>query len=380
MNASIVSHARSVPSRRRSAAWFAAPLLALGFAVADARADAAAANAKALDTAAIDAVMAREMAAQNIPGLALAIVHKGEIRYAKGYGKANIEHDIAVTPDTVFAIASVSKPLVALGVTRLVEQGKLSWSDPISKHLPGTPESWNGITLAHLASHTSGIVRESPAFDSQKIKSDFEVVSAAYPVPLDFPIATKMQYCNVCYFALAEVITRTANEPWHRFMDKELFQRAGMKDTRPTSVSDIVPRRAASYEWRLGYPFNVREYAALRPSGAFLSTVNDLARFEIALQAGKLVKPESLKLAEKPALLKDGSAGKMSPTSLGYGQGWEINEANGRRRVAHGGSLAGFRSIYSRYPDQGWAIIILTNSASARPNALEIMVSELLPK
>ncbi|MDX2220011.1 MAG: serine hydrolase domain-containing protein [Burkholderiales bacterium] len=332
-----------------------------------------------LDTAAIDQAIGRLMVEQNIPGAAIAIVHKGELRYAKGYGKANLEHDIAATADSVFAIASVSKPLIALGVAKLVEQGKLAWNDPIQKHLPGTPDTWRAVTLAHLANHTSGIVRESPAFEGDKIKSDFEVVAAAYPVPLAFPTGTKMQYCNVCYFALAEIITRTAGEPWQRFMDREVFQAAGAKDTRPTSVRDLVPRRAASYEWKDGKHHNVREYVALRPSGAFLSTVNDLARIEAALTAGKLVKPDSLKLAETPARLNDGTVGKMNPNSAGYGLGWELFDAEGKRRVAHGGTLAGFRTMWARYPDQGWAVIILTNGTSARPSTLEAAVVKLLP-
>lgn len=334
----------------------------------------------ALDTAAIDQTLARLMSEQNIPGLALAIVHQGELRYAKGYGKADIENDIAVTPDSVFAIASVSKPLIALAVARLVEQGRLAWTDPIQKHLPGTPDTWRSITLAHLASHTSGILRESPAFDPEKLKADFEVVAAAYPLPLEFPVGSKMQYCNVCYFALAEVITRTAGEPWPRFLDREIFQPSGAKATRITSVRDIVPKRVASYEWKDGRHYNVREYIALRPSGAFLSSVNDLARIESALVAGKLVKPDALKLAETPARLNDGSVGKMNAASLGYGLGWEISEQDGRRRVAHGGTLAGFRTMYARYPDQGWAVIVLANSTSARVNTLESAVAKLLPK
>lgn len=336
--------------------------------------------APALDTAAIDQTLTKLMAEQNIPGVSIAIVHKGELRYAKGYGKANIEHDIAATPDTVFAIASVSKPLIALGVAKLVEQGKLAWNDPIQKHLPGTPDTWRAVTLAHLANHTSGIVRESPAFEGDKVKSDFEVVAAAYPVPLAFPTGSKMQYCNVCYFALAEVITRTAGEPWPAFMQREIFAKAGAASTRTTSVRDLVPRRAASYEWKDGRYANVREYVALRPSGAFLSTVNDLARIEAALFSGGLVKPDTLKLAETPAKLNDGSIGKMNPNSEGYGLGWELSQVDGRRRVAHGGSLAGFRTMYARYPDQGWAVIVLANSASARPGALEAAVAKLLPK
>jgi CubicO group peptidase (beta-lactamase class C family) len=334
---------------------------------------------QALNGAAIDEVIAREMEVQKIPGLALGIVYKGNLLYAKGYGKANIENEVPATPDSVFAIASVSKPIIALGVARLVEQGKLRFDDPIAKYLPGTPKSWKDVRLTHLLSHTSGITRESPAFDGERIKPDFELVAAAFSVPLVSPTGTKWEYCNVCYFALAEVITRVGGDPWPQFMQKEMFQRAGMKDTRTTSVRDIIPRRAASYEWRHGRHENIREYIALRPSGAFVSTVNDLARLEAELWDGRVVSAETLRLMETPARLNDGSTARGSEYSVGYGMGWDVAIVDGRRRVAHDGALAGFRTVYARYPDQGWAVIVLANSSSGCCNALEGTVAKLLP-
>lgn len=340
----------------------------------------AATAAPALDTDAIDVLVAREMATNQVPGLALAIVHKGELRYAKGYGLADVENQVPVTPDSVFAIASVSKPLLALAVAHLVEQGKLSWSDPVAKHLPGTPESWRAITLAHLGNHTSGITRESPAFDGEKRQPDAELVTATYPLPLRFPTGSAMEYCNVCYFALAEVVSRTSGMPWPAYVEQALFKPAGMQHTRTTSVSDLVPRRVASYQLENGRLSNAREYVALRPSGAFLSTVNDLARFEAALQADRIVSAAMRRFMETPSLLNDGKPGTMNPAALGYGLGWEISEVDGRRRVVHGGSLAGFRTIYARYPDQGWAVIILANGSGAKRIALEAAIARLLPK
>lgn len=362
---------------------FLAATLAL-FAAANAFADATAAK-PALNTAAIDEAVTKSMAELNIPGVALGIVYKGELRYAKGYGKANVEKDAAVTPDTVFMIASVSKPILALGIARLAEQGKLKLDDPISKHLPNTPDTWKDIRLTQLMNHTAGLVRESPAFEGGKIKPDFEVVSAAYSVPLVFPTGTGMQYCNVCYFALAEVITRVSGQPWAEFMEREVFQRAGMKDTRPTSQRDMVPGRALSYERLLGIQKVASEYTALRPSGAFMSTVNDLARLEAALHANKLVTADTWKKIEAPSRIRDEKSGdsklgKMRDGAMGYGMGWELSELEGMRRVAHGGSLAGFRTMYARYPDQGWAVIVLANSATARPGAIENAVAKLLPK
>jgi len=163
-------------------------------------------------------------------------------------------------------------------------------------------------------------------------------------------------------------------------MEREVFQRAGMKDTRPTSQRDKVPGRALSYERLLGIQKVASEYTALRPSGAFMSTVNDLARLEAALHAGRMVSADTWKKIEAPARLNDGKVGKMREGSFGYGFGWELGELEGMRRVAHGGSLAGFRTMYARYPDQGWAVIVLANSATARPGAIENAVAKLLPK
>lgn len=338
-----------------------------------------AAAAAALDTQAIDQAVQREMALQNVPGVALAVVYRGELRYAKGYGIADLERQVPVKADSLFAIASVSKPLLALGVARLAEQGKLAWTDPVAKHLPGTPAAWQGITLAHLASHTAGLVRESPAFDGEKLQSDATLVAATYASPLVFPTGTQMQYCNVCYFALAEVISRVSGVPWPQYMEQAIFAPAGMLDTRTTSVTAVLPRRVASYEWQDGRHLNAREYLALRPSGAFMSTVLDLARFEAALQSSRIVSPAMLAQMEAPTLLKDGTPGKIDPASIGYGLGWQVGEAHGQRRLSHGGSLAGFRTLYARYPQSGWAVIVLANSSSARRGPLEAAVTRFLP-
>lgn len=338
-----------------------------------------AADPAPLDTAAIDAVVGKAMGEHRIPGVALAITHRGVLRYAKGYGKANLEHELAMTPDTVVAIASVSKPLLALGVMRLVEQGKLAWSDSVSQHLPDTPPSWQGITLAHLASHTAGIVRESPAFDGEKLQADMALISASYPLPLVFPTGSKTQYCNVCYFALAEIITRRSGMPWPEFMRKTFFEPAGMQRTRTTSVSELVPGRAASYEWRDGRWLNQREFVALRPSGAFLSSALDLARFEAALTADRVVSSASLRQMETPIPLNDGSLARFAPAAQASALSWRVDEFKGWRRIWHGGSLAGFRTIYARYPDPGWAVILLSNGANTPIGALERSVAELLP-
>lgn len=371
---------KTSPLAGRNARWLLAACITSHALLAGAQATTAAPTQFKLDVAAIDATITRAMSEQYIPGVALGIVYRGELVHARGFGKANLELDIPVTPDTVFAIASVSKPIIALTVASLVEQGKLKWDDPVSRHLPGTPTSWAAIRLSHLASHTSGVLRESPAFEGEKVKSDFEVVSAAYRVPLEFETGTRMQYCNVCYFALAEIITRSAGEPWPKVVERNIFAMAGMSRTRTTSTRDLVPGRAASYEFRDGRYLNVREFVALRPSGAFLSTVNDLARLEKALHENRLLRPATLRAMEQPALLHHGKPGSFGNSTAHYGLGWELNTVLGERQVSHGGSLAGFRTLYARYPDSGWALILLTNGANAKVAQLGNQVAEIMLK
>lgn len=337
---------------------------------------AAAAPGPAVNEAAIEEVAAKVMREQSIPGMAVGVLHEGKLIYAKGFGKANLEWNQPVTPDTVFMIGSISKPMLAVGINLLAERGKLGLDDPVSKHIPGTPASWQGITLRHLLNHTSGLRRESPAFDGDKPQPDIELIKATFAMPLDFPTGSKIQYCNICYFTLAEVISRVSGEAWGSFMAREVFAPAGMTVTRTTSNVDLIPQRAGSYMLKDGKQLNVPEWAALRPSGAFASSLNDMARWEAALYANKILKAETLAAMARPGLLADGKPAPFGPPGGGYGLGWALSQVQGQRRVAHGGALAGFRSMHARYPDSGLAIIVLTNGAGARTEQIESLLAQ----
>ena len=125
-------------------------------------------RAQAPDSA--DRVVGSLMATQRIPGVAIAVVQAGKVIKAKGYGFADLEHNVPVTPETVFKIGSVSKQFIATGIMLLAQDGKLKVDDPMSKYIAGTPESWRGITLRHFLTHTSGVLREGPAFDPLKVQ------------------------------------------------------------------------------------------------------------------------------------------------------------------------------------------------------------------
>jgi D-alanyl-D-alanine carboxypeptidase len=324
------------------------------------RAQAARSAATAPDT--VDRFVAAEMARMHIPGVSLAVVRGGKVIKAQGYGIADLEHQIPVTPQTVFKIGSVSKQFLATGIMLLVQDGRLAVDDPVTKHYAGAPESWGGISLRHFLTHSSGVLREGPAFDPLKVQPDSVVIRSAFARPLEFATGSKYQYCNVCYFTLADIIARVSGKPWDVFLAERVFRPMGMTATRATTTTELVPHRARGYTWRdTGY-VNAPEFLALRPSGAFLSTVLDLAKWD-ALYGDRVLTKASREMMWTPVRLTGGN-------SYGYGFGWTLDSVDGHWRVHHGGSLPGFRAVMSRFPNDSLTVIVLTNADGARPDQI----------
>jgi CubicO group peptidase (beta-lactamase class C family) len=318
----------------------------------------------------VDDYVKAEMQKQRIPGLSLAVVREGRIIKAEGYGLANVEHNVTARPDTVYKIGSVSKQFIATGIMLLVQEGKISPDDKVGKYLDGTPEAWSGITIRHFLTHTSGVVREGPGFDPFKAQKDFDVIKTAYSLPLRFTPGEKYEYCNVGYFSLAEIIARVSGKSWDEFMTERVFAPLGMNATRATSHNAIVPNRADGYEWRNDKLQNAVELIAVRPSGAFLSTALDLAKWDAALYTDAILKQSTREQMWTPVKLNSGA-------SHPYGFGWELGALGNHRRIHHGGSLPGFRAHYSRLPDDKLSIIILTNCDNANPQVVARGVAAL---
>jgi D-alanyl-D-alanine carboxypeptidase len=317
--------------------------------------------ATARDT--VDRFVAAEMTRRHIPGVSLAVVRGGKVIKAQGYGVADLEHDIPVTPQTVFKIGSVSKQFLATGIMLLAQDGRLSVDDPIAKYFAGTPESWQDITLRHFLTHTSGVLREGPAFDALKVQPDSVVIRSAFAQPLEFPTGSKYQYCNVCYFTLADVIARVSGKPWDVFLAERVFRPMKMTATRTTTLTEIVPHRARGYTWRDSGYVNAPELLALRPSGAFLSTVLDLSKWDAVLYDDRVLTKASREAMWTPVRLTGGA-------SYGYGFGWGLDSLDGHWRVSHGGSLPGFRAEIERFPNDSLTVIVLTNADGAHPEEI----------
>lgn len=311
----------------------------------------------------VDDYVKQRMEKQHIPGLSLIVIKDQKIIKSAGYGLANVELNVAATPETVYKIGSVSKQFLAAGIMLLVQDGKISIDDNISKFLEGTPDTWKPITIRHLLTHTSGIVREAPGFDPLKIQNDADVIKTAYPLPLRFTPGEKYEYCNVGYFTLAEIISKVSGKPWGDFLHERVFAPLGMNSTRTTNMTTLVPNRASGYIWRNGKFENASIYFALRPSGAFLSTVLDLAKWDAALEAGQLLKPSTLEQMWTPVKLNNG---KSHP----YGFGWELDPVAGHKLVNHGGSLPGFRAQFARFVADKVTVVVLTNGDNANAAAI----------
>ena len=294
-----------------------------------------------------------QMKRQNIPGLSLVVIRNGEIVKAEGYGLADIKLQIPATPETVYKIASVSKQFIATGIMRLVQEDRLDLDHRISRYLDDTPETWKDIRIHHLLTHTSGIVREAPGYDPSSIQSDADVVKAAYAAPLRFAPGDKWEYGNVGYFALAEIIRKASGRPWTDYLSEKVFKPSGMETTYPTNTKVDLPHRARGYSDN-DKLLDANDWPALRPSGAFLSTVLDLAKWDAVLDTDKVLSKSNRRKMWTPVTLNDGAARP-------YGLGWELTSIAGRKTVHHSGGMPGFRAMFARFVEDKLTIIALMN-------------------
>jgi CubicO group peptidase (beta-lactamase class C family) len=318
----------------------------------------------------IDDYIASAMQQRHIPAVSVAVIKDGSVVKAEGYGIADLEHDVPARPDTVFKIGSVSKQFIATGIMLLVQDGKLALDDKVTMFLSGAPEAWQAITVRHLLTHTSGLVREAPGFDPHKLQPDIDVIRTAYSVPLRFAPGEKWEYCNLGYFVLAEIIHQVSGTSWGDFLHERVFAPLGMTATRVTTAGDIVRGRARGYAWKSGKFQNTDNWPTVRPSGAFLSTAADLAKWEAALLTDRMLKSATKAEMWTPVALNDGR-------KYAYGFGWQLDDfpAGSKSPMAvpmirHGGSMPGFRAGYFRWPNHGLAVVVLTNLEGASIDGL----------
>ena len=195
----------------------------------------------------LDEYMQAEMKAQQIPGVSLAVIKDGQIVLAKGYGLANVEHQVPAKAETIFQSGSMGKQFTATAVMMLMEDGKLAIDDKLNKYFPDAPEAWRNVTIRHLLTHTSGMTDYPSDFDFRRDYTEDELYHRAKAIPLAFQPGEKWSYSNLGYVMLGILIHKVSGKFYGDFLQERVFKPLEMSTARVISESDIVPNRAAGY-------------------------------------------------------------------------------------------------------------------------------------
>ena len=304
--------------------------------------------------------------AKEIPGFSVAVARDGAVVWSEGFGLADVENRVPVTPLTRFRLGSVSKMLTAAGLARLVESGKLDLDAPIQRYVPSFPAKPWPLTTRQLASHTAGIRHYTPAdFDGPlKGAPHFSSIRSALAIfendPLLFEPGTKYSYSSYGWNLISAVIEGASGEEFLAYMQHTVFDPLALRSTSADHVDAIIPNRTRFYARQApGRPLENAPYVDNSykwAGGGFLSTAEDLVRFESAhLQPG-FFKQSTLEL-----LFTRRSAIPPENTT-GVGLGWRIGtDPQGRRILHHGGSIEGGRAMVMIFPESRVAVAMLSN-------------------
>jgi len=296
-----------------------------------------------------------------IPGCAIMVRHNGKVVLSKGYGIANKEYGVPVTPQTLFQSGSVGKQFTAMAVMLLVEEGKLSLDDPVSKYLP-VPESWCGITVRHLLTHTSGLGDYPNWLTFQENYTEEGLLNIVMQERLCYGPGERFDYSNLGYVTLGILIHKVSCEFYGDLLQKRVFGPLGMKHTRIIDEDDIIPNRAAGYVLKNGVLTNQKWVSPTFNStadGTLYFTVEDLAKWDEALDAQKLLSHASFEQMWTPFKPENDCASR-------YGFGWYICNLNsGHRLLWHYGKWQGFSAYIARYPDDHLTVAALCNLSDA---------------
>lgn len=309
----------------------------------------------------VDAILSKTFKTGE-PGAALLIKKDGKILMRKGYGTADLELGVPVEPDMSFRLGSITKQFTSVSILMLQERGKLSVTDPIDKYLPDFPTHGQVITIENLLTHTSGIVDYTSLSEWLPLwRKDMtvpEIIALFKDKPLEFAPGEHWKYSNSGYILLGAIIEKAAGGTYENFVQKNIFDPLGMNHSYYGSASRVLPRRIPGYGRDARGFINAPYISMTQPysAGSLLSSVDDLALWNDAILAGKLIKKESLAPAWTAYTLKDG-------TSAGYGYGWSVSDYEGHRLIEHGGGIMGFSTYGMLFPDDNALVVLLTNSA-----------------
>ncbi len=315
----------------------------------------------------IDAIVAAQYKPDE-PGMVVRVQKDGKLLFEKAYGMADMELGVKMQPDHILRLGSITKQFTAVAVLMLVQEGKVSLADDLTKYLPDYPTGGRKITVAQLLNHTSGIKSYTSMADFfQLMRTDktlTELIDHFKNEPFDFEPGERWLYNNSAYILAGAVIEQASGMTYADFIEKRIFQPLGMTDSYYDVSDRIIPRRIRGYDGgeAEGSYANMPYLSMTLPhaAGSLMSTVADLGKWDEALYTEKLVKKDLLKLAWTRNKLNNG-------TLTHYGFGWGMNEVDGHQFVYHSGGINGFVTNGIRVPDAHLYVIGLSNNGTKSP-------------
>ena len=327
----------------------------------------------------MDNEIRKYMLANNIPGGLIAIAKDGKLDFVHTYGKSNVELDVDVARDHVFEIGSISKQFVTAAVMMLVEEGKLKLDDSIHKYLPQLPSEWIGVTVRQTLNHTSGIpdYEEIFTYDIYRLRvTPEDIIKIATSRPMDFEPGTGWYYSNTAFYLASMIVERIDGLPIGKVLKKRIFDPVGMSSTRFADPETIIKGRAEGY-WvnKKGDLINrnATETSSTLGAGGLLSSAVDMAKWDAVLYGNELLSEKSKEIMWTSTILPDG-------TDMGYALGWNVKNDRGLKTTSHGGQVAGFVANFSRYTDEGVAVIVFLNRYRvSSEKAKDIVLNYIMP-
>jgi len=320
---------------------------------------------------------------QNLPGLSVAVGVGDDLVWAEGFGWADLEKKVPVSPDLRFRIGTASTALTSAAVGLLLEKNGLKLDEEIQAYVPEFPRKQWPVTLRHLMGHTAGVRNdggdEGPLL-SQSCERPVDGVQAFAERPLLFQPGSQYRYSSYGWILVSAAVEAAANKPFLPFMRSEVFEPLGMKDTRADStgpVSDRVafyfPRFAADPRYGL-HPMRRIDYSCYAGASAFLSTPSDLVRFGLGINAGTLLQPATVRLLQTSQRLASGE-------ETGYGLGWDLETVTlagqQARLVGHDGdSLGGRVASLVTFPERGLVVAVTSNISYADTYAIGVKLAQ----
>lgn len=328
----------------------------------------------------VDAIFA-EYDKTNSPGCALAILKDGKIMYKRGYGMSNMEYNIAITPTSVFHIASISKQFTAAAIVRLSLEGKLSLDDDIRKYIPEVPDFGHKITFNNLIHHTSGIrdqwsLQRLAGWRADDLITEKDILDMlARQKALNFLPGEEYLYCNTGFTLAAIAVKRITGVSLRDYADSVFFKPLGMTNTHfHSDHAEITPNRTSAYSkddkgiWKISIPV-FDNYGAT----SLFTTVEDLAKWDENFYTKKIGGDAFINLMQTTGELNN-------KTAQTYASGLIVSNYKGYKTVGHSGADAGYRSNMIRFPDEHFSIVILANLAGINPASLSYKVADVFLK